>query len=302
MEIRQLRYFVAVAESEHVTRAAEALRVAQPAISRQIRLLEQELRVELFVRRNKRLSLSPAGRELMRDARRILAEVGALRARAHHLSLGTGGTLRICYSEASAWIGQVPDAIRIYRTARPGIDVALTPLEYPAQLDALESDSTDLAFLYGPPPNPHDFEVLAVRHETLVLAMTATHRLANAPRIRLRDLTDEPFVWIARKKNNVYHAALLDACRAGGLTPYIVQETTSRATLLSLIASGLGVGFMLSSIVDHNPPGLRFRKVADLNLCVTLSLCWRRDHPAPAVRAFVDTVRGMPAAAAPPTD
>jgi len=291
MELRQLRYFVAVAESEHVRRAAEELRVAQPALSRQIRLLEAELAVPLFERSRQRLRLSPAGRELYADAKRILANVEEMKGHARNVSLGSAGRLRVCYSDAAAWSGPVPESIRAFRSIEPGVDLRLTPMEFPQQMAALEAGEEDVAFAYGLPEQREGFDACLASSEGLLLAVGKHHPLAHRQRLRLRDLRELPFVWIARTRNSAYHDSLLAACAEGGLVPRIVQTASSRATVLSLIAAGLGIGFVLRSVRHYQPGDIVFKEVEDLSLQAQLYLIWKRENTSHALRRFLDIAR-----------
>lgn len=286
MNFQQLRSFLAVADLEHVHRAADQLGITQPALSRQIRALEAELDVVLFDRVRKRVKLSRAGRALYSEANDIVERAAFLRARARGLSADAQVRLRICHSEAAAWLAIVPAIVRAFGCAEPRAEFLVSCMDHPAQSDALATSSVDAAFRYACVNAQLGFEKLDLIHEPLVLALPRAHGLASRAHLILRDLVSEPFVWVSRDRNAPYHDMVMQACLARGLAPRIVQEASTQATLLSLVSMGAGVGFVLASARDRHLVEVHLREVDDLDLTVPFSLMWNQANASPLLRRF----------------
>jgi DNA-binding transcriptional LysR family regulator len=298
MELRHLRYFVAVAEEQHYGRAAQRLNVAQPAISRQIQDLEEELGVQLFDRLPRGVRISAAGKQFMEDARRILQEVQEAAQRAGRVARGETGTLRVGFTENSAWRGIVPEALRLFRQQQPDAELQLKPMKSREQIEAIRAGRLDAGFLAnlvtdtGEIGRDLDHIQVAVRH--IALAVPTGHALEKLRKIRLHDLTDVPFVWFIRRDNPVLHDRLMRECYQGGLKhPLIVQEAWDEATILSLVLHGTGVGIVIDTARWRCPEGITVLPVADLNVPFPLSLTWGKDNRSPLLTRFIATVRPL---------
>jgi DNA-binding transcriptional LysR family regulator len=295
MELRHLRYFVATGEEQHYGRAARRLRVAQPALSRQIQSLEEELGFKLFERLPRGVKLSTAGRLFLEDARRILHDVSEAAVRADRVARGRSGTLRVGFTENASWHGVVPDSFRRFRELRPDAELQLQPSASWEQLEAVRSGRLDAGFVFNMPKTDPELELLAVAVPHIELAMLKRHPLTKLKSLRLRDLTEVPFVWFPRRESPALYDHLMRECFRGGLeSPLIVQEGLNEATILSLVATGLGVGWTLGTARWRCPKSIVIMPVADLNLPLPLALAWKRDNGSPLLATFVAEVRRLP--------
>ena len=295
MELRHLRYFVAVGEEQHYGQAARKLRVAQPALSRQIQDLEEELGFKLFERLPRGVKLSRAGTLFLEDARRILQEVNEAAVRADRVARGHSGTLRVGFAENASWRGVVPDSFRRFREQKRDAELQLQPAASLAQLEAIRSGRLDAGFLHFMPKADPELDQLPVAINNVELAVPKRHPLTKVKRIRLRDLTDAPFVWFPRRDSPAFYDHLMHECYRGGLkSPRIVQEGLNEATILSLVSTGLGVGWVLGTARWRCPESVAILPVVDLNVTVRLALAWRRDNTSPLLANFVDEVRLLP--------
>jgi DNA-binding transcriptional LysR family regulator len=294
MELRHLRYFVAVGEDQHYGRASRRLGVAQPALSRQIQDLENEIGFKLFDRMPRGVRLSAAGELFLEDARRILQEVGEATARAARVASGQSGTLRVGFAENVSWHGVAPDSFRRFREQQPCADLQLQPAASLEQLDAIRSRRLDAGFVNFMPKADADLDQLAVGRQQVELALPKRHPLTRLKKLRLRDLADAPFIWFPRRASPAFYDRLMHECYRGGLkSPRIVQEGLNEATILSLVSTGLGVGWVLGSARWRCPQTVAVLPVVDLNMPVSLSLAWRRDNTSPLLYRFIDEVRRM---------
>jgi DNA-binding transcriptional LysR family regulator len=295
MELRHLRYFVAVGEEQHYGRASRRLRVAQPALSRQIQDLEEEVGFKLFDRLPRGVKLSAAGKLFLDDARRILQEVSEAAARAARVARGQSGTLRVGFAENASWRGVVPDSFRRFREHQPDAELQLKPAASLEQLEAIRSGRLDAGFLnFMPKADPELDQLLVARHH-VELAVPIRHPLAKLKKLRLRDLTDAPFAWFPRWANPAFYDRMMLACYRGGLkSPHIVQEGFNEATILSLVSTGLGVGWVLGTARWRCPETVAILPVIDLNVPLTLALAWRSDNSSPLLANFIGEVQGLP--------
>src|SRR6478609_2859791 len=295
MELRHLRYFVAIGEEQHYGRAARNLRVAQPALSRQIQDLEEELGFKLFERLPRGVKLSAAGKLFLEDARRILQEVNEATMRAAQVARGLSGTLRVGFSENASWRGVVPDSFRRFREQQPHAKLQLQPAASLAQYEAIRSGRLDAGFVNFMPKSDPELDQLCVAMQHVELAVPKRHPLTKLKKLRLRDLTDVPFVWFPRHANPVFYDHMMLACYRGGLkSPHIVQEGFNEATILSLVSTGLGVGWVLGTAGWRCPASVAILPVVDLSMLLALALVWRRDNSSPLLANFIGEVQRFP--------
>ena len=294
MELRHLRYFVAVGEEEHFGRAALRLRVAQPALSRQIQDLEREIGFELFERLSRGVKISAAGKLFLEEARRILHQVHEATERAHRVARGQSGTLRVGFTENTSWRGVVPDSFRRFRARYPDAELQLNPLPSLHQLEAVRSGRLDAGFMLNAPKPCRELDQLPVAVHSLVLAAPAAHPLAKIKNLRLRDMTDARFIWFPRRESAAFYDRLMYECFRGGLkSPRIVQEALNEATILTLVAQGIGVGFVIEPARWRCPDSVAILKVTDLKLSLPLALVWRKDNVSPLLSKFVTDVGSL---------
>jgi DNA-binding transcriptional LysR family regulator len=295
MELRHLRYFVAVGEEQHYGRASRRLRVAQPALSRQIQDLEEEVGFKLFDRLPRGVKLSVAGKLFLEDARRILQAVSEATARAAHVARGRSGTLRVGFPENASWHGVVPDSFRRFREQQPDAELQLHPAASLEQLDSIRSGRLDAGFVNFMPKADPELDQLAVAVHHVELAVPKRHPLTKLKKLRLRELTHAAFVWFPRRASPAFYDRLMHECYRGGLkSPRIVQEGLNEATILSLVSTGLGVGWVLGSARWRCPETVAILPVVDLNVPLRLALAWRRDNASPLLARFISEVRRLP--------
>ena len=294
MELRHLRYFVAVGEEQHYGRAAQRLRVAQPALSRQIQDLEREIGFKLFERLPRGVKLSGAGTLFLEDARRILQAVREAAERASRVARGRSGTLRVGFTENASWQGVVPESFRRFRELQPDGELQLQSATSLELLDAVRSGRLDAGFIFNAPKGNPELDRLTAAIQRLELAVPKADPLAKLKTLRLRALTDARFVWFPRRASPVVYDRLMHACFRGGLkSPRIVQEGLNEATILSLVSAGLGVGWVLGTARWRCPEGVVIRSVVDLNIPLVLALAWRRDNTSPLLASFIADVRRL---------
>jgi DNA-binding transcriptional LysR family regulator len=293
MELHHFYYFVAVAEAENFHKAAEHLKVAQPALSRQMRILERELGVELLQRLSRGIRLSEAGRAFLEDARRILDDVGQACLRAKRIARGQVGTLRVAFSERSIWHGLMPESIRAFRAAQSDIELVLVPMRSPVQQEALRTGQVDAGFAYDMYYESRLFHRCKVQIENVILAHSRSHRLARRASVSLRDLRDEPLIWPSASANRRLHKQLMAQFLSGGVVPRIVQEVNTFETVLNLVSVGMGLGLVISATRWRQPKEVMLRPVKGLSLPLRLDLVWRRDNKSPVLAAFVQQVREL---------
>ena len=288
MELRHLRYFVAVAEESHFGRAAQHLHIAQSPLSQQVKHLENELGVILLVRSTRRVELTPAGARFLERARAILASVEAAAEEATQMASGLIGRIAIGFT-GSATYELLPVLSRRIRTALPGVELDLRgELLTPGQEAGLLEGSLDIGFL-RPPVRSDALVVRSLRHEPLVVVLPDTHKLADVDAVELSELKGEAFVTYPARHRSVVHDAVMDACRAAGFVPPGL-EVAETSTLVSLVAAGLGVALVPASVQHLHITGATYRPLSEPRPMVELAVATRRDDPSPLIRRVLDLV------------
>lgn len=294
MDIRRLRYFLIAAEEENFRRAAERLHIVQPALSKQIALLEEAMGCALFTRSKQRIALTDAGRLFMTDARRILADLEIARQRLQQASTGQLGTLNIGFRETAARSPRVSRSISEFRTGFPNVELRLNQMNSPAQCAALRSGDLDIGFIYLSPAHDHGLEHFPIGADRFQLALHRDNPLAHKEQLSLSDIVDQPFIWLQRSRNAYYSDALLRDCHQLGFSPRVIQEADSDATALNLVAVGLGISFVVAAASPSADVVLK--PVTELDHSLTLALAWNNEMTSPLIENFVGTVRNIIAA------
>ena len=290
MELRHLRYFVAVAEERHFGRAAERLHIAQPPLSQQIRRLEAEVGAPLLHRTTRSVELAPAGEVLLGRARDILAAVDAATDDARRAARGEFGRLAIGFT-GSATYALLPAVAAALRAALPGVALDLRgELLTPAQVAGLLDGTLDLGLL-RPPVRERELAVEVVRREPLVAVLSREHPLAAADAIPLEELEHEPFVTYPSHFRSVLHDAVEETCAAHGFRPNVALEVSETATLVSFVAAGLGVSLVPESVRHMTVEGAVYRPLARDTTTVELAVAWRRDDATPLLERALEVVR-----------
>jgi len=294
MELRHLRYFVAIGEEENYRRAAQRLNVAQTALSTQIQDLEAELGFKLFDRLPRGVKLSVAGRLFLEDARRILQQVSEAAARAARVARGQSGTLRVGFTENASWRGVVPESLRRFRERQPDAELQLTPATSLEQIEGLRSGRLDAGFVFNMSKTDSELDHIPVALQHVELAVPKGHPLIKLKKLRLRDLSEASFVWFPRREAPAFYDRLMHECFRGGLkSPRIVQEGLNESTILSLVSHGMGVGWVNGTARGRCPEGVVIMSIVDLDMPLPLALAWRRDNTSPLLANFIAEVRSM---------
>ncbi len=280
MDLKQLRYFNAVAETSHFGRAAERLHLAQPALSQSIRRLEAELGILLLSRTTRQVSLTPAGAFFHRETRRILADLDATVGGTKSIAQGNRGLLRVGFTGTSAFT-QLGRLSQMVRTALPGVVLEVqADLLTPAQVERILDGRLDLGVLRGP-VTELGIETRTLLQEPLVLALPAEHRLIPEPALKVIDLSGDDFVAYADTRSAV-NEAVISTCRRGGFSPTIAHRAPGTAALLALVAAGLGIALVPESVRSMQLAGVVFRDVVGVD-SIDLSVAWRAEGTSPLV-------------------
>ncbi len=290
MELRHLRYFVAVAEERHFGRAAARLHIAQPPLSQQIRRFEAELGEPLLYRTTRSVELSPAGEVMLERGREILAAVDSVVEDARRAARGEYGRLAIGFTGSSTY-ALLPALAAALRLELPGVVVDLRgELLTPAQVAQLLDGTLDLGLL-RPPVHERDLQTEVLGSEALVAVLPASHRLAGAESVPLEQLEREPFVTYPSHFRSVVHDAVEDACAAHGFKPVAAHEVAETATLVSFVAAGLGVSLVPASVTNMTVHGAVYRPLEKDTTRVQLAVAWRGDDQRPVLVRALDVIR-----------
>jgi DNA-binding transcriptional LysR family regulator len=287
MDLRQLRYFVAVAEELHFGRAAERLGMAQPPLTQQIQKLERELGYRVFVRQPRKTTLTDAGLVLLEEARRILA--GMEQAIDHTRRAGRGETGQLTVgTPPSVMLTRLPTIIRKYRERFPAVRFTLREMSTSAIAAGLLNGTLDIGFLRemsecGALP------VETVLRESVFAVLPATHPLAAAPRLRLRQLAKEPFVLFPSHVGVAFYDKIISFCVDAGFTPRIVQEATQWQSVVTFVETGMGVSIAPAGVRKFRWKGVEYRPLAGLE--TTVSICWQNTRESGAIAAFCNLAR-----------
>lgn len=284
MELRQLRYFVAVAETCHFGQAAERLLIAQPALSQAIRALESDLGVTLFNRTTRRVTLTAAGEYFLDESHRILAAVEDSIRGVRQLADGRHGLVRMGLVGTAA-TSHLPHIVRTLKRELPAVAVDIKgDILTPELCDQLRSGALDVAVL-RPPVVGDNIATHILEEEPMVLAVAQDHPLALTPALGIDDLRNETFVGYAARESAVNQAALY-ACRRANFVPHRAYEAPGTSVLLALVAAGLGVALVPASARALPLSGVAFRDIADAGT-IQLALGWCSDTSRPVVESVI---------------
>jgi DNA-binding transcriptional LysR family regulator len=273
MELRHLNSFVVLAQELNFSRAAERLHIVQPALSAQIKSLESELGVQLFIRDRKSVSLTEVGRLFLPQAQSTLDQAETALRTAQRAEEGDIGELRIGF--VSSVIPEIlPNVIRKLRTRYPRLQLTFHDMSTPRQIDALHSGRIDFGFLRLP-VNASGLHIELIQEEPFVVVLPKNHELAVLDAIPLSSLQREPMLSLARRAAPGYTDALLGAISSGGLVPDIVQEFDELSTMVGLVASHLGLAIVPASVAISLPPGVVAVPLRSVNHRSQLGMTWK---------------------------
>jgi len=289
MELRHLRYFVAVAEELHFGRAALRLRMAQPPLSQQIQSLERELGVALFHRTTRRVGLTAAGAAFLVQARRVLDQAERAAQTAQRASRGEIGHLSIGFMP-SADLDLLPRALRVWRTRFPNAEIELHTLLPGQQVEALRLGQIQLGILRLP-IDDRSLVVKSIQREPMVIALPAPHPLARRSRVRIADLKTDAMIIFPRSTGPSHYDWLVATCRRAGFSPRVFHQTESLQTNLGLIAAGLGVSLLPASVRNLRRRGVVYRPLAPPVPHVEMAAAHLREDPPEIAKAFLEILR-----------
>lgn len=289
MELRHLRYFIAVAEELHFGRAAARLHVAQPPLSRQIQLLERELGVSLFIRRNRRIELTTAGQVFLEGAHQTVNTAELAIHDAQRASRGEIGRLALGFVESAAYT-VLPTLLRTFRMRYPNVELSLQAMTTQEQVADFQERGIQIGIL-RPPVGERMLALHTVAREPLVVVVPESHPLAQSDRVSLAALANEPLIVYPRSYGPGIHDAIVSQCVQSGFTPHIVQEVANMTTIAGLVAAGIGVALVIAPIEHLYSRGVAYRQVDGDIPSWELALAWRRDDTSTVVRAFLSTAR-----------
>jgi DNA-binding transcriptional LysR family regulator len=286
MDLRQLRYFVAVAEELHFGRAAERVGIAQPPLTQQIQKLEKELGCALLLRARK-TTLTEAGTVLLEEARRILRQAEHAADATRRAGRGESGALRVG-APPSVMLSALPAVIRKYRRTYPAVTFALREMSTSAIEDALGAGEIDLGFLRETVPEAPMLSE-AVFDEAVVAVLPAAHALAKTGELKLAALHDEQFVFFPRRLGEAFYDRMISFCGAAGFTPDVVQEATQWQSIVCLVEAGMGISIAPACVQRFRWAGVVYQPLRGLRTRV--SVCWSGEEKAATAAAFLKIAR-----------
>lgn len=292
MELRHFRYFVAVAEELNFTRAAERLHMAQPPLSTQIRLLEEDLGAQLFVREKRRVYLTQAGRDLLVRARGILAAADDARLAVRRAARGESGELHLGYTASAMFTEVLPGAIRRFKKRMPHIQLHLHEMSSMDQLYAIHHRELDVGIVRQPATAaPPGVQFEEWYEAPLVAAMSKSHALAERKTLAVGDLKDEPLIVFPRDSGIGLHWRVVELCTKAGFRPRIAHETRDYAVMIGLVAAGVGIAVVPTDTRCIGLEGVTYRPLAGKDAVSSLKLAFRSDDSDDAERTLLTELR-----------
>ncbi|CAG9250845.1 LysR family transcriptional regulator [Paraburkholderia unamae] len=291
LDIRQLHYFVAVAEEEHVGRAAERLHISQSPLSRQIAQLEESLGLTLFERSQQRIRLTRDGRTFLAETQAFLTHAKRLESLARRLGRGDEGGLCIGYLENAMHSGVLPGALRQLRAEKPDVHIALYSHGSTDQLTGLRQRSLDIALVCEPPQaDDPELEAALVLDDPMLLAIPEDHPLAHAQHFTPEDLAAQKWIAVMHEEGVLRHDNFIAACAKAGFTPDIAMEATEPLAALGLVAAGLGLTMVQQSLRRQAPAGVVLHELSWFSYRTPLWAAWHRVNLRPLVGHFRQTL------------
>ena len=293
LPLQQLHAFVVLAEELHFGHAAGRLGIAQPPLSQQIRRLEDKVGHALFSREPGRVTLTPAGRELLPAARRALTGLADGLAAARAVGSGRTGRLRIGFA-ASLALTVLPGLLRTFRHRFPGVHLDIHEMTTAPQIAALHDKTIDIGLLREPPTGEAELGFRTVLSEPFVAVLPSTHPLATQRTVQLAQLADSPFVLLPRVVGPRLYDQITGLCTAAGFTPRIAQHAVEWQTVCALVETGLGVSLAPASIRRIRLKGVAFRRIEPGTARTRVAVAWRKNDPNPLVGHLLATVSQVP--------
>lgn len=291
MELRHLRYFIAVAEELHFGRAAERLGISQPPLSQQIQALEEEIGARLFERTNRRVELTDAGRLFLDESRQVLAQVDKAVLLARRAHLGELGELKIGFTSSAPFTSTIPSSIHAFRKAYPDVHLDLQEMSSRQVLKALLEESLQVGVI-RPLALPDAVHWVELFREPLVAVLRADHPLAAGSEdgLAIAALAEEPFVFFPRSYGTGLYDQVIALTRQAGFSPRIAQEASEAMTIIGLVSAGLGVSILPASFRRTRVDGVVYRTLSDPEATTAAWLVRRQNEGSPLALSFIDLV------------
>jgi DNA-binding transcriptional LysR family regulator len=283
---RQLKSFIALAEELHFGRAAKRVNLSQPALSLQVQGIEEELEVKLFFRNRRKTELTQAGVVFLNEAREVLQRTEQAIATVRRAALGHVGTLRIGFISTAAAI-ITPKLVKRFHDKYSHVDIELRNILTRDQITHLQERKIDVGFLRMPLPTPPDIRTRVIHREPFVLLLPASHPLAQLKAVTLADCQGADFVMYTRKMAPGFHDSIMSILHRNGLTPHVVQEASEMYTLISLVATGLGVAVAPASIALHLVENVVVRDLPTINARSEIAIAWKKDNVSTTTQLFL---------------
>ena len=292
MELRHLRYFIAVAEALSFTKAAEKLRLAQPSLTRQVRNLEDEIGVQLLDRSNNRVVLTEQGRRFLFDAKRVLALCAESVAAVQRMDHGESSHLDIGYV-SNLHYGLLPATLGAFRKLSPSVALNLFDMTSAEQFQALDAQKIDLGFVgLRPVLSGHALRSECVGHDTILAALPVHHPLAKKAKVKLGDLTTQFFIGMSAKTQPGAREWLLEICEKAGFSGKVLQEADIEPTAIRFVADGLGMALMPEQVTGLPHEGVTFRPFSP-PLRRESTIAWRADNPSKPLKDYIQIVKEL---------
>lgn len=291
VDLRHLRYFIAVAEGLSFSRAAERLHIAQPPLSQQIRQLEEAIGVTLLHRTKRHVELSEAGEIFLEHARQILRSTEIAALEAQRAQRGEIGRLAVGFFEHMSYT-LLPPIFRAFRERYPKVEIDLRWFPVIGQVDALQSGQVDISFM-RPVSNSEGITSEVILREPFVLAVPAGHPLASRESISIKECCDERLVMYAPHLAPDFHEMITHMCAAAGFLPNIALEVGQVYTALGLVSAGVGLAFVPSSVQSVHFDHVAYKPVTGRMPKIEVSLGWKQRHPSPLLLAFVEIAKSI---------
>jgi len=288
MELRHLRYFVAVAEELSFTRAAALLHVAQSAVSAQIRILEDAVGVVLLERNSRRVELTGAGHIFLRGAKKVITDLEEITKQTRRIGRAETGHLAIGFigAQSHEWMPQV---LKRFRRKYPDVEVTLTEMVPTVQLEALSTHRLDVGVIGAIDGKaPPGLRVECIVEEQPMAGVPSDHPLATRPFIRLQQLKEEGFILTSRENAPSYRSWLARLCQRVGFTPRVVQEVDRARTAVQYVAAGFGISIFGEHITRQPAPGVKFIPIRPHGLKIRYGIAWRKERFEPLIERFIE--------------
>jgi DNA-binding transcriptional LysR family regulator len=289
MDLKRLRNFAAVAAAGSLHGAAELLHVAQPALSRQMRYLEEELGVVLFERSVRGVKLSLAGEVLLSELERVLPQIDLAMNRTQRAAKGQFGVLKVAYTQLAAELHFAATALADARRAMPEVDIRLKIIASDYQIDALSAGEVDVGLLFRRPPTPDGLSYRDLRVGKYQLVVPKNHPFAKRGRVKLSDLADEEILFTSKSTRPVTYNELMAAFMRAGVAPRVALEPENEAISLNFVAAGIGMFFANTSVLEgRSMEGVAYVGIEDFDFPLHLAVMWKRGRETPAITRLVD--------------